>query len=82
MPVFIPANGASDEIRVLTARIINAQTDEIAVMQNWLRDRGQPVPEVDAAGTVTQGHDMHAHGGHAPDMQMAGMDGMDGEATA
>jgi uncharacterized protein (DUF305 family) len=68
-----PANGASSEIRVLTARIINAQTDEIAVMQNWLRDRGQPVPQVDAAGGVTQSHDMSGHAGHAPDMRMTGM---------
>jgi len=36
---------ASDPIRRLCERIINAQTDEIALMQAWLRDRGQPVPE-------------------------------------
>lgn len=72
-----PENGAGDEIRVLTARIINAQTDEIAVMQNWLRDRDLPVPEVDARGGVTQAHAMHGHAGHDPDaggdMLMAGM---------
>jgi uncharacterized protein (DUF305 family) len=68
-----PANGASDEIRVLTGRIINAQTDEIAVMQRWLRDRGRPVPLVDASGRVSPGQDMHAHGGHGVSMPMAGM---------
>jgi uncharacterized protein (DUF305 family) len=68
-----PENGASDEIRVLTARILNAQTDEIAVMQGWLRDRGRPVPEVESSGTVVRGHDMHAHDAHAPDMRMSGM---------
>jgi uncharacterized protein (DUF305 family) len=40
-----PTHGASDEVRRLAERIINAQTDEIAIMQQWLRDRRQPVPE-------------------------------------
>lgn len=43
-------NGASDELKALAGRIINAQQDEILVMQNWLRDRHQPVPEADPAG--------------------------------
>ena len=34
----------------LTARIINAQGDEIRLMQQWLRDRGQPVPEPSPKG--------------------------------
>jgi uncharacterized protein (DUF305 family) len=38
-------NGASREVQVLAARIINAQRDEIAVMRAWLEDRGQPLPE-------------------------------------
>jgi uncharacterized protein (DUF305 family) len=38
-------NGASREVQVLAARIINAQRDEIAVMQAWLRDRGKPLPD-------------------------------------
>lgn len=45
-----PANGASPAIRTLCARIINAQGDEIALMQNWLRDRGQEVPEASPLG--------------------------------
>jgi uncharacterized protein (DUF305 family) len=40
-----PTHGASEAVRTLAARIINAQTDEIALMQQWLRDRRQPVPE-------------------------------------
>ena len=42
-----PTHGAGFSVRTLTARIINGQRDEIATMQQWLRDRGQPVPEVD-----------------------------------
>jgi uncharacterized protein (DUF305 family) len=41
-----PTNGASPQVQTLAARIINAQKDEIALMQQWLRDRGQPVPMV------------------------------------
>jgi uncharacterized protein (DUF305 family) len=37
-------HGASAEVQRLCARIINAQTDEINMMQNWLRARHQPVP--------------------------------------
>ena len=36
---------ASPSVRVLAERIINAQQDEIAILQQWLRDRRQPVPE-------------------------------------
>ena len=46
MSGFAPENGASHSIRILCARIINAQQDEINVMQAWLRDRGLEVPEV------------------------------------
>jgi uncharacterized protein (DUF305 family) len=41
-----PENGASQNVQTLAARIINAQDDEIATMQKWLRDRGQPVPVI------------------------------------
>ncbi len=45
MAGFAPDAGASPSIRTLCARIINAQTDEIAIMSRWLSDRGLPVPE-------------------------------------
>jgi|SRR6056297_333864 len=45
-----PENGASRSVQVLASRIINAQADEIAFMQRWLRDRGQPVPIVHIDG--------------------------------
>lgn len=62
---FAPDRAASDQIKTLAARIINAQRDEIALMQRWLEDRDQPVPE------------LHEMGGrimvHAPDMDHTGM---------
>lgn len=53
MAGFAPANDAGRQIRTLTARIINAQKDEIALMQGWLADRKRPVPEVDDRGRMT-----------------------------
>ncbi len=45
-----PENGASPAVQRLASRIINAQNDEIATMQRWLRLRGEPVPLVHIDG--------------------------------
>lgn len=71
-----PSHGASPSVRTLAARIINSQRDEITAMQQWLRDRLQPVPEVSEDGTFTMTRGMHgphgaAHAMHAD--EMAGM---------
>ena len=42
-----PTHGASAAVRRLAGRIINAQQDEIASMQTWLKDHNQPVPSAD-----------------------------------
>lgn len=62
-----PDNGASETIQTLCARIINAQRDEINIMQTWLRDRGLEVPEihVDAGHLTIHGP---AHAMHMPGM--------------
>jgi uncharacterized protein (DUF305 family) len=57
MSGWAPTHEASPSLRVLAARIINGQQDEIATMQRWLRDRGKPVP--DASSTAGSGHPMH-----------------------
>ncbi len=64
MARWAPTHDASSSLRVLAARIINAQRDEIATMQRWLRDHNLPAPEPD---TVAD-HDMSMHHG----MAMAG----------
>jgi uncharacterized protein (DUF305 family) len=53
MSALAPANGASAALLTLTSRITNAQKDEIAIMQRWLRERGRPVPTVDADGRMS-----------------------------
>jgi uncharacterized protein (DUF305 family) len=50
MSRWAPTHGASPALLILTERIINAQQDEIAAMQRWLRDRQQPVPEARPTG--------------------------------
>jgi uncharacterized protein (DUF305 family) len=50
-----PTRASTPAVLRLAERIINAQQDEIAAMQLWLRDRGQPVPEASSAA--------HHHGG-------------------
>lgn len=67
MSGFAPENGASPTIQTLCARIINAQQDEIDVMQAWLRDRGLEVPEIH----IADGHLMIHGPEHA--MHMPGM---------
>ena len=55
-----PTHGASAAVIRLTERIINAQNDEITLMQNWLRDRRQTVPEPNPAGMpMMMGGEMH-----------------------
>lgn len=64
-----PSRGASDELLRLTARIINAQTDEIGLMSTWLIDRNQTPPAIDSLGNVAMDHNaMGGHGGHGASM--------------
>ena len=64
-----PDNDASQTVQVLASRIINAQKDEIRTMQKWLRDRGQPVPEIDIDGLQLMVHleDETGHHSHIGD---------------
>ena len=58
MAGWAPTHGARKDVQILCQRIAVAQTDEIASMQRWLRDRNQPVPDA---------HEIHGR-------TMAGMD--------
>jgi len=68
MAALAPTNGASRSVQTLCARIINAQRDEIATMQGWLRDRGQAVPEVEIHGLQLTIHGVAEHHKHMPGM--------------
>ena len=64
MVALIPLRTSREDIRALGKRIEVSQKDEIALMQQWLRDRHQEVPSTDISH-------MHDVSGHA--MQMSGM---------
>jgi uncharacterized protein (DUF305 family) len=50
MAKWAPTHGASASLQIMAARIINAQEDEIATMQRWLKDNNQPVPDANTMG--------------------------------
>lgn len=47
MAGWAPTHGASPSVRTLCERIVVAQRDEIALMQRWLRDRHEEVPDAE-----------------------------------
>jgi uncharacterized protein (DUF305 family) len=62
------SHGASAAVQRLADRIVNAQEDEIVIMQQWLIDRQKPVPS-------TGGHAHHAHmSGMLTEEQLAQLD--------
>jgi uncharacterized protein (DUF305 family) len=67
MARWAPNHGAGDAVSRLAERVINAQTDEISLMQRWLIDRNQPAPEPDPRGMRMQ------MGGMEHTMLMPGM---------
>jgi uncharacterized protein (DUF305 family) len=67
MSGWAPTHGAGPSVQRLAERIINAQQDEILTMQQWLRDRLQPVPDARASGMKMMVH------GAEHEMLMPGM---------
>jgi uncharacterized protein (DUF305 family) len=63
-----PTHDASASLRALCERIVVGQRDEIALASRWLRERHQPVPEVDPSHAMMPGMD---HGPMMPGMLTA-----------
>ncbi len=68
MSSFAETNEADPIIQVLAGRIINAQNDEIQIMQDWLRRRDQVVPHIMIEGSSLMIHGADHHGTHMPGM--------------
>ena len=71
------SHGASPSVQTLCDRIVASQTDEINLLSNWLRARGEAVPHVDPqhmymAGMGGMG-DMGGMGGMDSSHMMPGM---------
>jgi uncharacterized protein (DUF305 family) len=75
MTALIPARSSRQDIRLLGQRITVSQKDEIAMMQQWLRDRHQQVPARDAqpGGQPMAGNSMNMPGMAMSDTLMPGM---------
>jgi uncharacterized protein (DUF305 family) len=79
MAKMCPSHGASARLLVFCDKIIRSQRDEIELMETWLRDRGEAVPDTAAGTHAAMAMDMKdmkdmkgmAMGGHS--MLMPGM---------
>ena len=77
MARWAPTHGAGQAVRTLSQRIDISQQDEIALMQTWLRDMGEPVPEPNPDGmTMSMGGMEHVMlmPGMLTEAQMAELD--------
>ena len=52
MARWCPDHGANKSLAIFCRRIEMAQTTEIGLMQTWLKDRNQPVPEPNPRGMI------------------------------
>jgi uncharacterized protein (DUF305 family) len=59
-----PTHGASPAVRTLAERVAAGQQDEMALMEAWLRDRGETNPGADSSHQMMARTD-HSGAGHA-----------------
>ena len=57
MAGWAPSHAAGESVRTLAERIVVGQRDEIALMQSWLRDRNEAVPDGDPSHEGMAGMD-------------------------
>jgi uncharacterized protein (DUF305 family) len=74
MAEWAPTHGADAAVRRLAERIVNGQRDEIATMEQWLRDRGRSTSEQSHAGH------QHLMPGMLTDAQMKELESATGPA--
>ncbi len=74
MARWAPSHGAGPAVLRLCERIVNAQTDEITIMSNWLRDHHQAVPTPDPRGLAMPGMAPMLMPGMLTPAQMAQLD--------
>ncbi len=52
------SHGASPNVALFCKKVIVSQRDEIELMQTWLKDRGEHVPDAEPMAMTMAGHDM------------------------
>jgi uncharacterized protein (DUF305 family) len=57
MAGWAPTHGASQAVRAMCERIVVGQRDEIVLMERWLRERHEPVPDMGASHDMMPGMD-------------------------
>ena len=73
MVALIPSRTNRSDLRALGERIRVSQTDEIALMKQWLRDRNQKIPADMSHTHQMAGHAMQMNGMAMSDSLMPGM---------
>ena len=77
MTSLVPARTTRPDMRLLAERIDVSQKSEIAMMQRWLKARGEEIPDFaahhDMSGHVMTGHDMSMPAASTPGMATSGM---------
>ena len=69
-----PSHAASAAVRALCERIVVGQRDEIVLMQRWLGERHEPVPEMDPAHFTMPGMEASMMPGMLTPDQLAQLD--------
>ncbi|MBD8023202.1 DUF305 domain-containing protein [Microbacterium gallinarum] len=75
MTGFVVDRSDDEDVRLLAERMDISQTDEMAVLEKWLQDRGEPVRDPDAS----HAHSADSMPGLLTDAEMAQLEAAEGE---
>lgn len=75
MTGFVVDRSDDEDVRLLAERMDISQTDEMAVLEKWLQDRGEPVRDPDAS----HAHSAESMPGLLTDAEMAQLEAAEGE---
>lgn len=77
MAALVEERTNNEKVREIAGRIDTAQADEIEFMRDWLRDRGQDVPDPTAHHAMHMSHDMAGMASPEDMAELATLDGTD-----
>ena len=74
MAGWAPTHGARPDVAILSERMVVGQNDEIRMMQQWLADRGAPVPDAKSTRGMHGAEHKMLMPGMLTDEEMAALD--------